>query len=330
MAPASGPIAASPNMPKPACASAFPAMLSLPPAISASGSSSSRRSRWSWSASATPLIPPATSTAWRGWWKRRSRRRRSEASPPYRVRAAFFQRARIGRAGVDALEERHRLGMTLLEAATRCGGFQRKTHLDVGGGEILAGEPRALAEFAFPERHVLLELRIDQRAQRLIGDFPHQRTQQRRGALRHQGEPKFQEQRRHRRALRIMQPVGVTQPLRGVGRRDQSAVAIGTEEIFDDRARLRDGVAVVGDDRRFAERMDRAQLLWRAHVGLTLIAHDLVRYAQFFQEPQHALRARIVEMMNRQHWRPPVCRVARRWCQSVEAKSRWKTPDILP
>ena len=61
--------------------------------------------------------------------------------------------------------------------------------------------------------------------------------------------------------------------------------------IFDDRAGFRDGVAVIADDRRFAERMDRAQLLWRPHVGLALITHDLVRQPKFFQEPQHALRA---------------------------------------
>ena len=68
-----------------------------------------------------------------------------------------------------------------------------------------------------------------------------------------------------------------------------------------------DGVAVVGDDGRFAERMDRAQLLRRAHVGLALIAHDLVGHAEFFEQPQHALRARIVEMMDGQHGVPPEC-----------------------
>jgi len=41
--------------------------------------------------------------------------------------------------------------------------------------ERAAGEPFAVAEFAFPERHVLLELRIDQRGQRLIADLAHQR-----------------------------------------------------------------------------------------------------------------------------------------------------------
>ena len=54
-------------------------------------------------------------------------------------------------------------------------------------------------------------------------------------------------------------------------------------------------------DGRFAERMNRAQFGRRAHVGLTLIADDLVGDAEFFQQPQHALRAGIVEMMDGEH-----------------------------
>src|SRR5712691_9050264 len=47
--------------------------------------------------------------------------------------------------------------------------------------------------------------------------------------------------------------------------------------------------------------MDRAQLRRRAHVRLTLIADDLVSHAEFLQQPQHALGAGIVEMMDGQH-----------------------------
>ena len=114
-------------------------------------------------------------------------------SPPQCVRAAFFERSRVGWAGVDALEKRHCFGMTLFEAGARGGGFQRKAHLDVGGREFVAGKPLALAEFALPERHMLLELRIDQSGQRLIADLAHQRPQQRRRALRHQREQQLQQ-----------------------------------------------------------------------------------------------------------------------------------------
>src|SRR5207248_11727083 len=82
---------------------------------------------------------------------------------PHRIRAAPLQRPGIGRTGVNALQKRHRLEMALLEAATLSRRFQRKAHLDVGGGELIAGKPRSVAEFAFPERDVLLELWLDHR-----------------------------------------------------------------------------------------------------------------------------------------------------------------------
>ena len=183
-------------------------------------------------------------------------------------------------------------------------------------GEFVAGEPLALCQLAFPVIHVLLELRIDQRGQRRVRDLAHQRPQQGRRALRHQREQQFQQQRRHRRAFGIVQPIGVAQPLRRVRRRDQAAIAIGADEVFADRAGLGDGVAVVGNDGRFAERMDGAQLLRRPHVRLALIADDLVGHAELFEQPQHALRAGIVEVMNRQHGVPGLqWSSAARWCQ---------------
>ena len=65
--------------------------------------------------------------------------------------------------------------------------------------------------------------------------------------------------------------------------------------------RLGDDKLAVGHDRRLAERMDRAQLFGRAHVRLALVAHDLVRRAEFLKEPQHALTARIVQVMDDDH-----------------------------
>src|SRR3982074_3585157 len=50
--------------------------------------------------------------------------------------------------------------------------------------------------------------------------------------------------------------------------------------------------------------MDRAQFLWRTHVGLTLVADNLVGHAKLFQQPQHALRARIVQVMDGEHGDP--------------------------
>ena len=60
------------------------------------------------------------------------------------------------------------------------GGFERKAHLDVGGGELVAGEPFALCQLAFPIRHVLLELRIDDVVSAWLRDLAHHRPEQRR------------------------------------------------------------------------------------------------------------------------------------------------------
>ena len=60
--------------------------------------------------------------------------------------------------------------------------------------------------------------------------------------------------------------------------------------------------AVVGDDRRLAERMHGAQLGGREHrVRVALIALDFILDAEFFQHPEHALRAGIVEVVDDEH-----------------------------
>src|ERR1700680_4088657 len=51
--------------------------------------------------------------------------------------------------------------------------------------------------------------------------------------------------------------------------------------------------------------MNRAQFRRRAHVRPTLIADDLVGDAKFFQQPQHALGAGVIEMMDGEHGDSP-------------------------
>lgn len=97
-----------------------------------------------------------------------------------------------------------------------------------------------------------------------------------------------------------MHPVVVAHAFgRRAGRRRETAFAVPFDEIFDDRARLGEREAIDGHDGRFAERMHRAQLGRREHrARVALIALQLVFDAEFFEHPQHALRAGIVEMMN--------------------------------
>jgi uncharacterized sporulation protein YeaH/YhbH (DUF444 family) len=79
-------------------------------------------------------------------------------------------------------------------------------------------------------------------------------------------------------------------------------LAVLIDQIFDDRTRFGDGQAVIGNHRRLAERMHRAQLGRRQHrFRIALVTLDLVRHAEFFEQPQHALRAGVVQMMDGEH-----------------------------
>ncbi len=58
---------------------------------------------------------------------------------------------------------------------------------------------------------------------------------------------------------------------------------------------------MVGNNGRFAERVNRAQFCRRPHVRLTLIPDDLVGDAKLLQQPQHALGTGVVEVMDGEH-----------------------------
>ena len=87
----------------------------------------------------------------------------------------------------------------------------------------------------------------------------------------------------------------------GAARRDQGVTAMALAQIFDDRARFLDHPSIVLEQRRFAERMDGFQLGWReiGH-GVALIVADFVWSADFLKQPQYALRAAVVQMVDDQ------------------------------
>src|SRR6185437_9370404 len=86
------------------------------------------------------------------------------------------------------------------------------------------------------------------------------------------------------------------------GRRHQLAVTVAVGEVFDDRAGLGHGQLAVGDHWRLAQRMHAPEFRRRQHgLRVALVALDLVRHAKFFQQPQDALRARIVEVVESDH-----------------------------
>ena len=73
-------------------------------------------------------------------------------------------------------------------------------------------------------------------------------------------------------------------------------------QVLDDRARLGEREITFGEHRRLAERMHFAQRRRREHrLRIALVALDLVGQVELLEQPQHALRARIVEVMDDDH-----------------------------
>src|SRR5260221_4607195 len=73
-------------------------------------------------------------------------------------------------------------------------------------------------------------------------------------------------------------------------------------QVLDDRARLRQREVALGEHRRLAERMHFAQRRGREHgLRIALVALDLIRKLELLEQPQHALRARVVEVMDYDH-----------------------------
>ena len=85
---------------------------------------------------------------------------------------------------MDALTgSRSAWGASRVQAGASGGGFQRVAHLDVGGSEGVAREPPPSRQFAFEESEMARDLRIDICGERLVGDHPRDRpNQKRRGA----------------------------------------------------------------------------------------------------------------------------------------------------
>src|SRR5260370_38674733 len=100
-----------------------------------------------------------------------------------------------------------------------------------------------------------------------------------------------------------MHPVGVAQTLARARRRYQPARAVALDQVLHDGARLRERGVAIGDDRRLAERVHLAQRRRREHgPRIALVALDLVLEAELLQQPQQALGARVVQVVDDDHF----------------------------
>src|SRR5580704_17982949 len=112
------------------------------------------------------------------------------------VSAAFFQSAFVSIPRVDAFEKVHQVRPRLIETGARSRGLEGKIHHDIGSGECLAEEPWSLAQFTFQEVEMKFQLSVDERSGR-----PPQKPE----SVDHE----LEQQRWHKRALGIVQPVFV-------------------------------------------------------------------------------------------------------------------------
>ena len=80
-----------------------------------------------------------------------------------------------------------------------------------------------------------------------------------------------------------------------------------SEEIVHDRTGLDDPLPAILDHRGLAERIDREEL-WRREprLGVALVAPDLVGKLELLQQPEDALRARVVQVVKDNHSTPPM------------------------
>src|ERR1700729_1943085 len=87
---------------------------------------------------------------------------------------------------------------------------------------------------------------------------------------------KLQKQRRHCRTLRVMHPVTVT-PVSFASLRRGQALAVSTDKIVDDGARLCEAQRAVLYNRRLSQRMEAPQACGGAlGLGVPLVAHGFV------------------------------------------------------
>ena len=117
-------------------------------------------------------------------------------------------------------------------------------------------------------------------------------------------EHELEKQRGHQRALGVVHPVAVPEPLRRAGRGHQTSLAVALDEVLEDRAGLGERDVAVRDHRRLSERVDLPERRRREHrLRVALVVLDLVGNAELFEQPEHALRARVVQVMDGEHGR---------------------------
>jgi hypothetical protein len=204
------------------------------------------------------------------------------------VGSAALERAAVGRPRLHRADPAVEVRIAAAQPVD-ARDLAHEAHLHVGPRERIADHELAARQRAVDVAEV-------------VGDLARDPRMQRRPGLAQPRHVQVQHQRQHRRAFRVVQPLLVDVVV-GRGRiRLQPAAAVPAHDVVDDGARLDDRAIAVDDDRRFAQRMHRGQRRGRQPgLGVALVGLDLVGQAELLEEPQHALRARIVQVVDDDH-----------------------------
>ena len=108
----------------------------------------------------------------------------------------------------------------------------------------------------------------------------------------------LEQQRRHQRALGVMEETRVAERILGIAGLAERTLTE-RDQVFDDRPGFDQRMAVMLNHRRLAERVHLPELRRGEHGGLVpLIALDFVRQPELLEQPEDALRAAVLEVMD--------------------------------
>ena len=170
----------------------------------------------------------------------------------------------------------------------------------------------ARCQLGLHERQLAVDVGLHEAAHHLVGDAARDRPGKKGHRRRaHLVEDQRHHQRRHRRALGEMQPVGEAQAIGTAAGRAQCGVAGCVEQVFDDGAGFGHHRLAVADRRRLAQRVDGGEFGRRQRsLFVARIALDFAGHRQLFEQPEHALRARVLEVVDGQGHLATVLRTA--------------------
>ena len=147
----------------------------------------------------------------------------------------------------------------LVEPCARDCRLEREAQLDVCAAQLATGEPIRRTQLMLHVIQVQLQLRQHEALFHLGRNTTQDwSNEEGRGTFFDPIEDQLEQQRRHRGTFRVVKPIPITQALGRARLRDQAAVTVTLDQVFDDRAGLGQHELAVRDHWRLAERVNRA------------------------------------------------------------------------